>query len=267
MNNRRAFTLIELLVVIAIIAILAAILFPVFAQAKVAAKKSSDLSSVKQITLATMIYSNDTDDVAPSQNQNAVGFPDPWFAGSGKDLGYMDPTVVQCWAAAIQPYMKSLDLQVSIAAPKDPDPNFGYRNKAGAGNSTWVYNGNLIGKSLTSPSSPAELIMYQGKLTTTRESLVQPTLWGAASECNGMDLGFVGNTFGKGANYGWADGHASYKQRTAVQWRNLGASGVVHRNSQNGWSDVPNTSTLTDPSKNPGFGFWDSWGVCDISAI
>ena len=46
---RRAFTLIELLVVIAIIAILAAILFPVFAQAKVAAKKSDALSGAKQI--------------------------------------------------------------------------------------------------------------------------------------------------------------------------------------------------------------------------
>jgi len=47
----RAFTLIELLVVIAIIAILAAILFPVFAQAKAAAKKSSDLSNHKQLAL------------------------------------------------------------------------------------------------------------------------------------------------------------------------------------------------------------------------
>ncbi|RYG20667.1 prepilin-type N-terminal cleavage/methylation domain-containing protein, partial [bacterium] len=141
--KNRAFTLIELLVVIAIIAILAAILFPVFAQAKVAAKKTADLSSVKQITLATMMYSNDVDDVAPTQNPDANGFPQPWFAGSGMDLGYMDPAIVQCWAAAIQPYMKSLDLQVSVAAPKDPNPTYGYRNKAGAGNSTWAYNGNL----------------------------------------------------------------------------------------------------------------------------
>ena len=49
--NKHAFTLIELLVVIAIIAILAAILFPVFAQAKVAAKKTVDLSNVKQLAL------------------------------------------------------------------------------------------------------------------------------------------------------------------------------------------------------------------------
>jgi prepilin-type N-terminal cleavage/methylation domain-containing protein/prepilin-type processing-associated H-X9-DG protein len=62
---RRAFTLIELLVVIAIIAILAAILFPVFAQAKAAAKKSACLSNSKQNILSAMMYSSDYDDFGP----------------------------------------------------------------------------------------------------------------------------------------------------------------------------------------------------------
>lgn len=60
--NRRAFTLIELLVVIAIIAILAAILFPVFAQAKESAKQTTCLSNQHQIGLATMMYATDDDD-------------------------------------------------------------------------------------------------------------------------------------------------------------------------------------------------------------
>jgi len=63
-QNRRGFTLIELLVVIAIIAILAAILFPVFAQAKASAKKAADLSNFKQTGLSLMMYSTDVDDYA-----------------------------------------------------------------------------------------------------------------------------------------------------------------------------------------------------------
>ena len=65
---KRAFTLIELLVVIAIIAILAAILFPVFAQAKLAAKKTTTLSNIKQVGTATIIYATDYDDVYPRQD-------------------------------------------------------------------------------------------------------------------------------------------------------------------------------------------------------
>lgn len=64
--RRRGFTLIELLVVIAIIAILAAILFPVFMQAKAAAKKTACLSNMKQIGMAMMLYSGDHDDMAPA---------------------------------------------------------------------------------------------------------------------------------------------------------------------------------------------------------
>jgi prepilin-type N-terminal cleavage/methylation domain-containing protein len=72
-NHRKAFTLIELLVVIAIIAILAAILFPVFAQAKLAAKKTADLSNLKQIGLAAIMYSGDFDDYFPRNDLLGVG--------------------------------------------------------------------------------------------------------------------------------------------------------------------------------------------------
>lgn len=68
--RRKAFTLIELLVVIAIIAILAAILFPVFAQAKAAAKHSSNISNIKQLAVAALMYANDYDDTFVSQVWN-----------------------------------------------------------------------------------------------------------------------------------------------------------------------------------------------------
>jgi len=63
--HKRAFTLIELLVVIAIIAILAAILFPVFAQAKSAAKRTVDMSNARQIGICSKLYLGDNDDVMP----------------------------------------------------------------------------------------------------------------------------------------------------------------------------------------------------------
>jgi len=78
-RSKNAFTLIELLVVIAIIAILAAILFPVFAQAKMAAKQSACLSNVKQIGLGTIMYAGDFEDRFPiaGQYDNTRGWT-PW---------------------------------------------------------------------------------------------------------------------------------------------------------------------------------------------
>ncbi|MBZ0214216.1 MAG: DUF1559 domain-containing protein, partial [Nitrospirae bacterium] len=67
MNKTRAFTLIELLVVIAIIAILAAMLFPVYAQAKQAAKNTTSISNLKQIGTALMMYTADNDDRFPNR--------------------------------------------------------------------------------------------------------------------------------------------------------------------------------------------------------
>jgi prepilin-type N-terminal cleavage/methylation domain-containing protein len=66
MQRRAAFTLIELLVVIAIIAILAAILFPVFAQARDKARQSGCLSNLKQVGTALMLYSQDYDERMPA---------------------------------------------------------------------------------------------------------------------------------------------------------------------------------------------------------
>jgi len=98
--KHRGFTLIELLVVIAIIAILAAILFPVFAQAKAQAKKISSLSNDKQTSLAVLMYTNDSDDVFP------VGSGCGWFYPL--DGG---------WSWNTQPYIKNLPL---LRDPSDP---------------------------------------------------------------------------------------------------------------------------------------------------
>lgn len=94
--RQQAFTLIELLVVIAIIAILAAILFPVFTQAKESAKVTVALSNTKQIGLALQMYLGDNDDAFPTiRHDNGV----------------------RSWKHAISPYSKSADLFTDKSNP------------------------------------------------------------------------------------------------------------------------------------------------------
>jgi prepilin-type N-terminal cleavage/methylation domain-containing protein len=83
-SKPRGFTLIELLVVIAIVAILAAILFPVFAQAKLAAKKTQCLSNLRQIVVANVMYAGDHEDVLPRTMDVSTGYPTTisWWAVS-----------------------------------------------------------------------------------------------------------------------------------------------------------------------------------------
>lgn len=89
MNHKRAFTLIELLVVIAIIAILAAILFPVFAQAKVAAKGAASISNNKQVNTASMVYMNDYDDMPVLVAQGDLDAPILLLGLPYKPWGYL----------------------------------------------------------------------------------------------------------------------------------------------------------------------------------
>lgn len=110
MNRTRAFTLIELLVVIAIIAILAAILFPVFAQAKLAAKKTTALSNAKQLATANMIYMSDYDDALVKE---FFGFP----AAPACDWGNNGGAQWYGWRHAMQPYTKSKGILADITNP------------------------------------------------------------------------------------------------------------------------------------------------------
>ena len=274
--KRKAFTLIELLVVIAIIA--------VFAQAKVAAKKTVDLASVKQTNLSTIMYAADVDDMAPGQNNEPTqGWARPWNAGAGQTLGYMQPIkpgntgsdeandMLENWGRGIQPYVKSLQLLVSPAAPKPTDGYWGYTNTAGAGNATWMMNGAIQHQSMTACSAPAELVVYESALSTTRESRTQPVRDNGfegigGPRCHSIDVDAAGNTFGKGGNYGWLDGHASFKIRTALTYRNMGASGTVRIKKGPSAGDKPNTTALNDSTK-PEYMDWTTSAYCDLSNL
>ena len=122
-RRQRAFTLIELLVVIAIIAILAAILFPVFAQAREQARKTSCLSNVKQLNTAIQMYIQDYDETIPLTESSPS-----------------DGSNFFTWQDIVQPYAKSYNIGLCPDSPgswQNPDRNtdYGY----------WLHYG-LMGK-------------------------------------------------------------------------------------------------------------------------
>jgi prepilin-type N-terminal cleavage/methylation domain-containing protein len=115
-TRKSGFTLIELLVVIAIIAILAAILFPVFAQARAAARKTSCLSNLKQLGLGFMMYSQDYDETFPGIKfgNNAASEGWPWTVYPGS----VDWTGV--FTVGVQPYIKNKQI---LQCPSGTDTN------------------------------------------------------------------------------------------------------------------------------------------------
>ena len=106
---KRGFTLIELLVVIAIIAILAAILFPVFARAREKARQTSCLSNVKQIMLGVLMYAGDYDERLPMASN--------WLISGGS----------MRWYQAIEPYVKNANVFDCPSCPSDsPYHSYGW---------------------------------------------------------------------------------------------------------------------------------------------
>jgi prepilin-type N-terminal cleavage/methylation domain-containing protein/prepilin-type processing-associated H-X9-DG protein len=209
--KNRAFTLIELLVVIAIIAILAAILFPVFAQAKAAAKKTACLSNNKQIGTGLYLYLNDFDDTLPMANYPAPPLYQgpPWTVfqfHNGAGISEL------CWADLVQPYSKNIPIF------KCPDDDVTARNSAGQSlpgaklsyalnyyfyrQPGGVNRFSLTGGSLTEMTAPASKIFIA-------ETGVNPTT-GAIAEIVRPDRFFGFERHLKGANYVYADTHAKF---------------------------------------------------------
>jgi prepilin-type N-terminal cleavage/methylation domain-containing protein/prepilin-type processing-associated H-X9-DG protein len=110
-NQKKGFTLIELLVVIAIIAILAAILFPVFAKAREKARQSSCASNLKQIGLAVNSYKQDYDETYPLNREAGDGNSPRRMSGPSCDLGPQ-----YFWIDGLVPYIKNDKLWVCPSA-------------------------------------------------------------------------------------------------------------------------------------------------------
>ncbi len=238
MRKLSAFTLIELLVVIAIIAILAAILFPVFAQAKLAAKKSSDLSNVKQLGLSTMLYTNDSDGTYP------MSVYDTQAAALTPGSGHVVATVYD----VLMPYMKNTGiLQSPVNSPginfagAPPDPSVltrvGLRGQGNFKYASYAPNFSLfedpalelgvLGQVVAPTVNESQLsqvtmtvAFYTGRYVTltdtvpARYSQYCKDNWPkSAQEAFGTNNFPGDDQFMNGVNVAWADGHGKF-----VQW-------------------------------------------------
>ena len=142
--GHRGFTLIELLVVIAIIAILAAILFPVFAQAREKARQTSCSSNLKQIGTAMLMYVQDYDETYPNRRFEP-------FDPSDNNLRYDDHSL----RSVIQPYVKNWDVFVCPQAVARDGNALPQQNL----NTSYLYNGVVMYRPIAAIPEPATLLL------------------------------------------------------------------------------------------------------------
>jgi prepilin-type N-terminal cleavage/methylation domain-containing protein/prepilin-type processing-associated H-X9-DG protein len=196
---RRGFTLIELLVVIAIIAILAAILFPVFARAREKARQTSCLSNVKQLGLGVNMYAQDYDEILPCvQHRGPQGF---W--------GY--------WYDVIQPYVNNEQI-VRCPSAKRSYPGYGW-NYRHAGyrldRNNQVFLGDI--------EFPAEMMIFgDSNPGSYRHYLYCGVRWPDGIR---DDTNKVATRHNEGANFAFADGHGKWRRTSGL----FGSSEAVQR--------------------------------------
>jgi len=250
--KRSGFTLIELLVVIAIIAILAAILFPVFAQAREKARQTSCLSNEKQIATGFLMYLQDYDEtwaLAMGKRESGAWFstsyaqvPPGWRSGTSATLKAHSEVF---WVNSLQPYMKSYQLLRCPSASQvdllnNETPIAGLKPIA----TTYAYNGLLHQYNNAGVSAPASVpVIWEGtgKAAVLGLNSSNPTLNCDAPESTGGPCtykpgsddgvcqtgnGAKGYFFGtegsawvhtKGMNFIFSDGHAKYRNLGMVQ--------------------------------------------------
>ena len=163
---RRAFTLIELLVVIAIIAILAAILFPVFAQAKNAAFQTQNVSNIRQLGNAALMYANDYDDMFP--HQSWIG--NPFYT---EEYHIMFQPYMKNWGILYDPFRKHACNQYNNkwnTGEKARCMGYGVNiGIFGIGNETGLFTGSeaigngtiMRGRTTTFFPEPASMVLFQ----------------------------------------------------------------------------------------------------------
>jgi prepilin-type N-terminal cleavage/methylation domain-containing protein/prepilin-type processing-associated H-X9-DG protein len=254
--THRGFTLIELLVVIAIIAILAAILFPVFARARENARRASCMSNLKQIGLGALQYTQDYDERYPGPMYasrygiGVGGVPPTWQAATAGDgtpggtytIRTPDESArghYKTWADSIFPYVKSAQLFKCPSAHVDPQ-GISYAYSSGIGG---TYLGDFAndgsardsvqGIASAQITRPSEVLMFMD----ANESAWSPRLWPQiVSFANGWAGAGLADYVAPrimvhmdGANVCYADGH--------VKWHNKTQPIFIGTGNRDGWDN------------------------------
>ncbi len=201
-RSREGFTLIELLVVIAIIAILAAILFPVFAKAREKARQTACASNLKQLALGALMYAQDYD-------EGMLGFgaflDDPNNLTNDWNGAYHNPFLT------LQPYLKSLDV---LKCPSDSGGYCrSYKNgtnpDTGKANGTsYEWNAWVMGAGLGSIVEPSRTILHFDGWIPYYDLLSSPYHF---NSCHS-----------DGGNMSFCDGHVKWVKNFYVLWPNIG---------------------------------------------
>lgn len=187
-RNTSAFTLIELLVVIAIIAILAAILFPVFARARENARRASCMSNEKQLGLAFMMYEQDFDERVPMH------------------YGYVQAGVTYSWPVVLQPYAKSRQV---FFCPSDTLHNSS--NAISTANVSYGYNYYY----LSAYTGPVSLAAIQSPSETLLLGDTSPNASGYVIYYTGANV--PTDLHLEGCNFAFVDGHVKWMKSDPVK--------------------------------------------------
>ncbi len=222
--KKSAFTLIELLVVIAIIAILAAILFPVFAQARAKARQTADLSNLKQLALGWLMYAQDYDEtVLPTGLQGpwAPGYNVYWYTATRTGAAFNSAPDLGPRNGLIYPYLKNASILGDPAASGMPvSPIWGpihyaYNVCYLGGYGTFAHPGGPMPGWTQNPAAlaaievPAETLVFANSaLWNTVESrpTLHPWAWPPSSRAGATPTAHARHN--QKANVAFADGHA-----------------------------------------------------------
>ena len=269
MNSRRsAFTLIELLVVIAIIAILAAILFPVFAQAREKARQTSCLSNIKQIGLGLLMYAQDYDEQFPRADYTLpTGTPSPLNPNATGTFGLRINHYK--WQAWTLPYIKNT--QVFFCPSRTRDEIAWGTNGEIKGNGYALNlslsgrpiapageNPGFLGGGLPGLNTPAETFLIQElrnqisfSYCSASPCVSGATLYPAARQDSWYNYLTPGGVVEKknaphsdGFNFCYADGHAKYLNVKQM----IGLSPTAAE-----WPGAPNCTFVTNTGAGSGF--------------